>query len=131
MPKIKEFLDYDRDLFFLNNFTDPDKYWPNTIEPSKMFYILKESYKGIYKTDAWSILMALDYSDFLRTPYWKAISYKIKEDAGFKCSRCGATKHLVVHHKTYKHHGYELDYLEDLECICQSCHENIHENEEF
>ena len=68
----------------------------------------------------------MDYADFLKTPYWKAIALYVKESAGKKCSMCGATKTLEVHHLTYDNHGDELHHLDDLTCICRKCHENLH-----
>lgn len=68
----------------------------------------------------------MDYADFLKTPYWKAIALYVKEKAGKKCSVCGATKTLEVHHLTYDNHGDELHHLDDLTCICRKCHEKLH-----
>lgn len=73
-----------------------------------------------------SRIQNMDYQDFLKTPYWKAIALYVKEKAGKKCSMCGATKALEVHHLTYDNHGDELHHLEDLTCICRKCHENLH-----
>ena len=68
----------------------------------------------------------MDYADFLKTPYWKSIALYVKERDGRKCSICGATKALEVHHLTYDNHGDELHHLDDLTCICRRCHENLH-----
>ena len=73
-----------------------------------------------------SRIQNMDYQDFLKTPYWKAIALYVKESAGKKCSMCGATKTLEVHHLTYDNHGDELHHLDDLTCICRKCHENLH-----
>lgn len=73
-----------------------------------------------------SIISQMDYSDFLRTPYWKAIALYVKERDGKRCSICGATKTLQVHHLTYNNHGDELHHIEDLICVCEKCHEKLH-----
>ena len=71
-------------------------------------------------------ILHMDYQDFLKTPYWKSIAYFVKAEAGGKCSVCGATKTLEVHHLTYDNHGDELHHLDDLVCVCKKCHENQH-----
>lgn len=69
----------------------------------------------------------MDYRDFLKTPYWKAISLNVKRKSKFVCGECKEKgKHLNVHHKTYEHHGSEHKHLEDLECICEECHRKVH-----
>lgn len=71
-------------------------------------------------------ILHMDYQDFLKTPYWKSIAYFVKAEAGRKCSICGATKTLEVHHLTYDNHGDELHHLDDLVCVCKKCHEGFH-----
>lgn len=77
-----------------------------------------------------SQLKALPYQDFLHTPYWDAISAEIKRKANYKCSLCGSSSALNVHHKTYAHHGNEFYHLEDLICLCKDCHYKFHKKEE-
>ena len=71
-------------------------------------------------------LKKMDYKDFLKTPYWAAISKHVKYLAGNKCEYCGSSEKLEVHHKTYENHGDELHHLEDLVCLCHDCHAMIH-----
>lgn len=80
----------------------------------------------------WAVktLKALPYSDFLKTPYWQAVSAKIRSRDKYKCSLCGATNNLCVHHKSYEHHGNEAEWLEDLTLLCDSCHTKFHGVEE-
>lgn len=33
---------------------------------------------------------------------------------------------LDLHHKTYEHHGDELEHLDDLEFLCRDCHAYRH-----
>lgn len=74
-----------------------------------------------------SYLQSLSYQDFLRSFYWDVVrKYKLHK-ADFQCELCsnkGET--LNVHHKTYDHHGYEHQYLEDLIVLCRTCHERHH-----
>lgn len=72
------------------------------------------------------IIKNMSYNDFLKTPYWKMISRYEKESAGMKCILCGSSDVLNVHHITYKNHGNEINYLEDLMTVCQKCHKIIH-----
>lgn len=71
----------------------------------------------------------LDYGDFLRTPYWDAVRCKIRYKYKYRCALCNNSQNLRVHHKTYKHHGYEWFYLEDLILLCDDCHEKFHDIE--
>lgn len=42
-----------------------------------------------------------------------------------KCSKCGATERLVIHHKN----GNHLDnHLENLQVLCEGCHNRHHRN---
>ena len=77
--------------------------------------------------DSINTLSAMPYSDFLKTPYWKAIAIYIKNRDKRQCQICGGKQKLCVHHKTYKHHGDELNHLDDLMCVCNTCHKHIHE----
>jgi transposase-like protein len=70
----------------------------------------------------------MEYHDFLNTPYWKAISEKVKIKAGYKCQLCNSNKNLSVHHRSYINHGDELHNMDDLICICQNCHQIHHDN---
>ena len=53
----------------------------------------------------------------------------MKFKCGFICQECLKpfnVYHLNTHHKTYIHHGEEIDHLEDLIVLCQECHEKEH-----
>lgn len=86
--------------------------------------------KWVHEPIQWEMvrvrLMAMDYGDFLKTKYWTAISMYLKHKADGKCSRCGSTDNLNVHHKSYAHHGLELFYLDDLTVLCEHCHSGEH-----
>ena len=73
-------------------------------------------------------LKKLNYRDFLKTPYWKTISYEAKRRAEFKCSLCGSQDDLRTHHRDYKRHGKEIEYIDkDLIVLCNKCHEKFHD----
>jgi len=71
----------------------------------------------------------MEYSDFLKTPYWKGVSEKKKSQAEFKCQLCSSNANLATHHRTYETHGYEINYLKDLIVLCKECHSKFHEEE--
>jgi 5-methylcytosine-specific restriction endonuclease McrA len=69
----------------------------------------------------------LDYYEFLKTPYWKAIAQYAKYRAGFRCQLCNAKGSLATHHRSYQNHGYEAHSLDDLIVLCESCHQKHHD----
>jgi 5-methylcytosine-specific restriction endonuclease McrA len=70
-------------------------------------------------------LIQLHYEDFLCTNYWRTISTMLRNEYP-KCQKCRKTGKLIVHHKTYIHHGEEHLHLEDLKVLCNSCHTKEH-----
>lgn len=101
--------------------------WKNTIPVYKRFSLLEKDAIGVdldYIADV--IKSNLSYTDFLKTPYWEAISYKKKQLAGFRCELCNNNGYLNVHHRTYKYHGYELYHMDDLIVLCNDCHKKFH-----
>jgi hypothetical protein len=69
----------------------------------------------------------LPYAEFLRTPYWKMVAAAVRKRANEACEMCASRKALQVHHKTYVNHGYEHSHLDDLICLCASCHATFHD----
>ena len=74
-----------------------------------------------------AIILHMPYEEFLKTPYWKAVSQYVKNRDFNRCTKCGNQRRLQVHHKTYAHHGDELHHLLDLTCLCRDCHTKEHE----
>lgn len=72
----------------------------------------------------------MKYSDYLNTDYWKAVTAKVKERAGYRCQLCNSQHDLCAHHRTYDHRGSELEHLDDLVCLCRRCHCIFHGKEE-
>lgn len=66
------------------------------------------------------------YHSYLLTPKWRTISQTVIKRDGNKCTKCGSTKILHAHHKTYKNIFNELNHLEDLITLCKECHKVIH-----
>lgn len=70
----------------------------------------------------------MKYYDFLKTPYWKTISRRVKAASSWTCRDCGAKSDLQTHHKSYDFHGKEHLFWEtELVCLCKKCHSDIHE----
>jgi len=91
------------------------------------FSQLQKESKGLCK-DIKPFIKAMNYNDFLQTPYWKIIATKVKKNANYQCVYCKATTNLEVHHKTYKNHGCEHKFWkEDLISLCSACHTKEHE----
>ena len=75
-------------------------------------------------------ICSLKYYDFLKTPYWQIIASQVKYEKDMVCELCGKRfnkmQFLDVHHKDYKIHGEEHLCLDELVCLCDFCHKNIH-----
>lgn len=72
-------------------------------------------------------LKKLLYNDFLKTAYWAIVRNYVVDQSRGKCEICGKKKHLHVHHKTYKNHGFEHANLDDLMVLCEICHAKFHD----
>lgn len=71
-------------------------------------------------------LRFMTHSDFCETHYWHLVREVVKARALYRCQLCNSTKHLVIHHRTYKIKGLEHRHLEDLVCVCTRCHHLFH-----
>ena len=87
--------------------------------------VIKEP-RGVNFQDVEMKIKNMPYADFLNTTYWRGVSLFVKRRDGWKCSVCGSTDKIDVHHKTYESHGDELNHMEDLVCLCRKCHEKEH-----
>ncbi len=111
--------------FFTETYLNPDSNW--TIPLEKAFYRLSQVYDQTDKDKIAKYIRSMDYDDFLETPYWKAISYHKKRQAGFRCQLCNSDGYLVTHHRDYKRaYGWEIENLSELIVLCDSCHETHH-----
>lgn len=113
--------------FVIENYLNPQCSWKEDIPQKEWFGRLESS---LFNTDEDKIaehIKSLNYRDFLNTPYWKAVSAEKRRKAKYRCELCNNTGLLNVHHKTYEHHGYEKDYLNDLIVLCEDCHKKFHE----
>jgi len=66
-----------------------------------------------------------EYKEYLKSKHWKNKRKEFYKTTEAKCSWCGETKNLNLHHLTYDNIGNEK--LEDLICLCASCHKKLHQ----
>lgn len=64
--------------------------------------------------------MGFDYQRYLASREWALLREQVRERSGNKCERCGGP-YQSTHHLTYERIGHEL--LEDLQAVCNPCHE--------
>lgn len=109
---------------YLLEYLDPERHWKNKVPYYKRFELIKNAIVD------WEVIKDyikdMDYYEFLETPYWKAVSAKVKAKAKYKCQICNSSENLCVHHRSYSSHGDEVHNLEDLICICNDCHTKYH-----
>ena len=65
-----------------------------------------------------------NYSKYLESDNWKKIREQVLERDNHKCTVCGDTNNLVIHHTSYDNIGNEK--IEDLITVCEKCHNEIH-----
>lgn len=129
--KLKKEEEYEANLVentckYIEKFLTPESTWVKGIKNYDKLLSLR-SISSCDKKYIEDYIKQMEYKEFLKTPYWKAISEKVKIKSDFRCSLCNADKNLSVHHRTYSIHGNELDNMQELICICQNCHEKHHD----
>lgn len=114
----------ERTESYIESYLNPNKCWNTGIKNyTKIQSLLRKDIDWSYLKD---YICDMDYYDFLKTPYWKAIAEKVRYKADYKCQICNSSEGLNVHHRSYENHGDELHHMEDLICICKDCHEKHH-----
>lgn len=68
----------------------------------------------------------MEYSEFLETAYWFAISHTAKARAGTRCQVCNSGTAISAHHRTYDNHGAEHLHMNDITVLCENCHGLFH-----
>lgn len=80
----------------------------------------RRKHRGKYYSKWW-----FNYRKYLKSEHWKQFRLHEIELAHHKCQKCGIhSKHLDVHHLTYKRLGHERD--SDVIVVCHNCHQKIH-----
>ena len=122
--KTQEFLKINT-YKYIDIFLNPNKIWDKGVKTWVKINDISDS--SVLKDVIAKHIKEMDYYDFLQTPYWKAISEKVKQRAGWKCQLCGSNYNLNTHHRDYSIHGYELDNMKSLICLCEDCHSKFHD----
>lgn len=117
----------NRNKKYIDQYLNPNHIWGAKV---KLYQKWKEiNQYGVDKDIVAKYIIKMSYKEFLSTPYWNAVAFKVKADSHFKCKLCGSNSGLSTHHSTYEHHGYEHVYWkQDLICLCSGCHEKFHDN---
>lgn len=110
-------------LRYIDTYLDHCNQWTKGV---KTYDKLNELKKYVNYDEIADYIKGMDYHEFLETPYWKAISEYVKYRSKFHCIMCNKTENLNVHHRTYDIHGYELQNINSLVCLCKDCHEKFH-----
>ena len=66
---------------------------------------------------------ASNYRKYLASREWAVLKEKVRVRSGGICERCFMAPHVQTHHVTYERMGHER--LEDLEGVCEDCHEYL------
>ena len=113
---------------FISNYLDSSKAWN---EETNFYHAFKQVERlfscSVNQEVVVQHIVAMPYNDFLNTPYWKCVAKEVYRRAKFLCSICGQTGQLNAHHRNYSIHGYEIEHVGELTCVCQSCHSIFHE----
>lgn len=98
---------------------------------SNIYQVRNQVISMLNSLDEWEIKdyvnNQMTYKRYLMTPYWQLVSNLARKKAKYKCQLCGSKESLNVHHKTYKHKGFEIMNMDDLIVLCQDCHQKFHE----
>lgn len=68
----------------------------------------------------------VDYQAYLLSAEWAKCREAAFQVYGRKCSRCGKTRRLEVHHRGADYRRLGRERVEDLEVLCGDCHDHAH-----
>lgn len=119
----------DARKWLLDRFGKYKKIFKNPEKKKHNITALKKDSKESPEDKAFRVAQSRDkykYDFFLKSAYWQKIRTAVFDRDDNKCVMCGSTEAIQAHHKTYAHHGDEMDFLEDLITVCTKCHRKIH-----
>jgi len=64
------------------------------------------------------------YNNYLKSQEWYILKNLALKYSNYKCSKCGETENLNIHHLNYNNIGNEE--ISDLITVCNSCHKEFH-----
>jgi len=68
-----------------------------------------------------------DYAKYLSHPLWQEKRDEVFKRYGKRCIKCGTTKEIAVHHKTYSDGKMPWEYPnENFIVLCEKCHSATH-----
>jgi 5-methylcytosine-specific restriction endonuclease McrA len=70
-------------------------------------------------------ITAEEKAEYLQSKEWKTFRTTIHNKYNHKCTVCGSTKRLEVHHNTYERLGAEK--IGDCTLLCRTHHQQIHD----
>lgn len=111
--------------YYLENYLNPKGQWNKKIFPKER--IAKIRHADVDWQTISDHIKAMDYKDFLKTPYWKAIAAHTKYKVGYRCQLCNSTHRLITHHRSYNIHGREHANMQELIVLCNTCHNIFHD----
>lgn len=118
--KIREYT-----LYYLEFYLNPLRKWTKEVTPKQRINKIKHANVN------WEVISehirGMDYQNFLKTPYWKAIAAHTKFRARYRCQICNASNNLNTHHRNYDIHGSEHAHIHELIAICDYCHNKFHD----
>lgn len=68
------------------------------------------------------------YNKLCKDERWQKLRHKVLERDGFKCTCCGSTENLSVHHVEYEDFIPWNTSMKYLITLCSSCHYKQHSN---
>lgn len=111
---------------YISSYLDPNKVWDEKTKHYQRFQYIS-CYYNVDNEKIYQHIKSMNYSDFLKTPYWKAIAWKCKRNAEFACQLCAEKHGLETHHRSYDIHGKEHIYWKQLIVLCRKCHGKFHD----
>ncbi len=115
-------------FYYIENYLSSDREWHKEIAQKQR--IDKIRYPSVNWEAISDHIKSMDYQDFLKTPYWKAIAAHTKYKAGYRCQLCNSADNLATHHRNYDIHGREHAHMQELIVLCNDCHSKFHDIEE-
>jgi len=114
----------EKTYYYLENYLNPNRNWDRLITPKQRINRIR--YSNVNWKTISDHIKNMEYTDFLKTPYWKAISAHTKYKAGYRCQVCNSAYDLVTHHRNYSIHGFEHARMHELIVLCDICHNKFH-----
>lgn len=98
----------------------------HSFDPYSRLPNLLSEYLGFLFMETYSTKRQIfsNYDGYLQSSHWLAFRKRILKERHERCEKCGSRNRLQVHHNTYDNLGAELP--EDVELLCQDCHEDRH-----